>query len=50
MAGGVVTATATALHLGRTSAVYEIVITDEQGRRVCTSRLTCALVAADRRS
>jgi uncharacterized protein (TIGR00369 family) len=49
MTGGVVTATATALHLGRTSAVYEIVITDEQGRRVCTSRLTCALLAADRR-
>jgi 1,4-dihydroxy-2-naphthoyl-CoA hydrolase len=50
MTSGVVTGTATAVHLGRTSAAYEIVITDEQGRRVCTSRLTCALVAADRRA
>jgi len=50
MSGGVVTGTATAIHLGRSSAAYEIVITDEQGRRVCTSRLTCALVPADRRS
>jgi uncharacterized protein (TIGR00369 family) len=49
MSGGIVTGTATAIHLGRSSAAYEIVITDEQGRRVCTSRLTCALVPADRR-
>jgi 1,4-dihydroxy-2-naphthoyl-CoA hydrolase len=48
MTSGVVTGTATAIHLGRTSAAYEIVITDEQGRRVCTSRITCALVPADR--
>jgi uncharacterized protein (TIGR00369 family) len=41
---GVVTGTATAIHLGRTSACYEVVITDEQGRRLCTSRITCALV------
>ena len=46
---GVVTGTATAIHLGRTSAAYEIVVTDEQGRRVCTSRITCALIPADRR-
>ena len=32
---------ATLLHGGRTLTSYEIVITDEQGRRVCTSRLTC---------
>jgi len=43
---GVVTGTATAIHLGRSSAAYEVVITDEQGRRVCTSRITCALVPA----
>lgn len=43
---GVVTGTATAIHLGRTSACYEVVITDEQGRRLCTSRITCALVPA----
>ena len=41
---GVVTGTATAIHLGRSSACYEVVITDEQGRRLCTSRITCALV------
>ena len=50
MSSGVVTATATAIHLGRTSASYEIVITDPEGRRVCTSRLTCALIPSDRRS
>lgn len=42
---GTVTGTATAIHLGRTSAAYEIVITNEQGKRVCTSRITCALIA-----
>ena len=43
---GTVTGTATAVHLGRTSACYEIVITDQDGRRLCTSRITCALVPA----
>jgi 1,4-dihydroxy-2-naphthoyl-CoA hydrolase len=41
---GTVTGVATAVHLGRTSASYEVVITDERGKRVCTSRITCALV------
>jgi uncharacterized protein (TIGR00369 family) len=41
--GGTVTGVATPLHLGQTVASYEIVITDEAGRRVCTCRLTCAL-------
>ena len=41
---GVVTGVATPVHLGRTSACYEVVITDERGKRVCTSRITCALV------
>lgn len=45
---GIVTGTATAIHLGRTSASYEVVITDERGKRVCTSRITCALVPKDR--
>jgi 1,4-dihydroxy-2-naphthoyl-CoA hydrolase len=40
---GVVTGVATAVHRGRSSATYEIVITDEQERRVCTARLTCML-------
>ncbi|QYJ04783.1 hotdog fold thioesterase [Nocardioides panacisoli] len=45
---GTVTGTATAIHLGRTSAAYEIVITNEAGKRICTSRITCALVDASR--
>ena len=40
---GVITGTATAAHLGRTLATYDVVLTDEQGRRVCTARVTCAL-------
>ncbi|GGO75241.1 PaaI family thioesterase [Nonomuraea cavernae] len=40
---GHVTGVATRLHGGRTLASYEIEILDEQGRRVCTSRLTCML-------
>ena len=43
---GVVTGVATPAHLGRTSAVWEVVITDERGKRVCTSRITCALIPA----
>lgn len=45
---GVVTGTATAIHLGRTTASYEVVITDERGKRVCTSRITCALMPRER--
>lgn len=40
---GVVTGVATAIHRGGTVATYEIVITDEDGQRLCTARLTCAL-------
>jgi 1,4-dihydroxy-2-naphthoyl-CoA hydrolase len=40
---GTVTGTATPLHLGRTTAAYEIVITDDGGRRICTSRITCLI-------
>lgn len=40
---GLVTGTATPLSLGRTIAVYEIVITDEREKRICTARLTCLL-------
>jgi 1,4-dihydroxy-2-naphthoyl-CoA hydrolase len=43
---GIVTGVATAIHLGRSSTAYEIVISDDQGRRVCTSRITCALLDA----
>ena len=40
---GLVTGTATAISLGSTLAAYEVVITDEQGRRLCTSRITCLI-------
>ncbi|MEY9877218.1 1,4-dihydroxy-2-naphthoyl-CoA hydrolase [Streptacidiphilus sp. MAP12-33] len=45
---GVLTGTATALHLGRTSATYEIRITDEAGTLACVARLTCAVPARRR--
>ncbi|WP_203335752.1 hotdog fold thioesterase [Nocardioides limicola] len=45
---GTVTGVATPIHLGRTSACFEVVVTDEQGRRLCTSRITCALIPANR--
>ena len=41
---GRVTGVATAIHLGRTSTCYEVVVSDEDGRRLCTSRITCALI------
>ena len=41
---GWVTGTATALHLGNTVASYEIVLTDDADRRICTARVTCQLV------
>jgi uncharacterized protein (TIGR00369 family) len=40
---GLVTGVATLAHGGRTLATFDIVITDEAGRRVCTSRLTCLI-------
>ena len=42
---GWVTGTATALRLGRTVTSYEVVLVDDEGRRVCTARLTCQLIA-----
>ncbi|MBD8077705.1 hotdog fold thioesterase [Cellulosimicrobium arenosum] len=35
---------ARALHTGRTTVSYEIVVSDDDGRRVCTARLTCMLL------
>jgi 1,4-dihydroxy-2-naphthoyl-CoA hydrolase len=43
-AAGQVTGIASLLHGGRSITTYEIVITDEQERRVCTARLTCMLM------
>ena len=40
---GVVTGVATRVHGGRTTATYEIAISDGRGRRVCSARLTCLL-------
>jgi uncharacterized protein (TIGR00369 family) len=40
---GVVTGVATPLNVGRTLVTSEIVVTDDQERRVCTVRLTCLL-------
>ena len=37
---GAVTATCTALHLGRTVCTHEIVVRDDQGRRCSTIRMT----------
>ena len=43
VAAGIVTGVATRVHGGRTSATYEIAISDDRGRRVCSARLTCLL-------
>jgi len=40
---GTVTGTATVLSAGRSAVTSSIAITDEQGRRVCSVRLTCFL-------
>ena len=41
---GVVTATATPVHIGRKTHVFEVRIADEQGKLVCVSRCTLAVV------
>lgn len=41
---GVVTATATPVHVGRSSQVWSISIVDEGGRLICISRCTLAVV------
>jgi 1,4-dihydroxy-2-naphthoyl-CoA hydrolase len=43
---GIVTGTATALSLGGTLASYDVVITDDRERRICTCRITCLIRAA----
>ncbi len=42
---GVVTGVATALSLGKTMCSYDIVITNEEGTRICTARITCLILA-----
>ncbi|MFT7838090.1 hotdog fold thioesterase [Saccharothrix sp. BKS2] len=46
---GVVTGVCTPVHRGRSTATYEIAISDERERRVCTARLTCFLKEAPQR-
>jgi len=43
---GSVTGTARAVHVGRSTQVWDIRIEDEAGKLVCTSRLTLAVVPA----
>ncbi len=43
---GVVTGTARALHVGRSTQVWEIRIENEAGKPVCISRLTLAVIPA----
>ncbi|GAA1665697.1 hotdog fold thioesterase [Glycomyces endophyticus] len=40
---GTVTGVATPIHRGRSTATYEIIVSDDDGRRVCTGRLTCMI-------
>lgn len=40
---GLVTAIAEPLSLGRTVTSYEVRVTDDQGRALCTGRLTCLI-------
>lgn len=40
---GSVTGAAAALHRGRTVATYEVVLSDDDDRRLCTARVTCLL-------
>jgi len=44
MRGGVVTGTARALHVGRSTQLWEIRIENDEGKLVCVSRLTLAVV------
>ena len=41
---GIVTGTATAIHLGRSTHVWAINIVDDSGKLVCTSRITMAII------
>ena len=44
MRGGMVTGTARALHVGRSTQLWEILIENDDGKLVCVSRLTLAVV------
>lgn len=40
---GLVTGTATRIHRGKQTACYEVIVTNEDGQRLATGRLTCFL-------
>ena len=44
-AQGIVTGVATAVSIGKTLCCWEIVITNENGERTCTARITCLILA-----
>ncbi|MGD6978766.1 MULTISPECIES: hotdog fold thioesterase [Citricoccus] len=46
---GTVTGTCTPIHLGGTLTTHEIVMTDEQGRRLSTARITNMILDPERR-
>lgn len=46
---GLVTGVATAIRLGRTVTSHEVVVTDEDGNRLCTARITNLIVEAPER-
>jgi uncharacterized protein (TIGR00369 family) len=43
VAGGHVTATGTPIHVGRTTALWDVLVEDDGGRRVAAGRLTLAI-------
>ncbi|GAA4422269.1 hotdog fold thioesterase [Georgenia halophila] len=43
---GHVTARTTPLHQGRRTATYDITVVDDDGRRICTARLSCMILEA----
>ena len=47
---GLITGVATAIRLGRTIASHEIVVTDEEGNRLCTARITNLIIDAPERA
>lgn len=42
---GLITGTATAISLGKTLCSWEIVLTNDDGEKTCTARLTCLILA-----
>jgi uncharacterized protein (TIGR00369 family) len=46
---GLVTGVATAIRLGRTIASHEVIVSDEEGNRLCTARITNLIIDAPER-